>query len=1036
MLVAIAYSPDGRHLATGGDDKAIRLWDARTGVELRRFFGHEQMVLAVAFSPDGRQMLSGSVDNTARLWDVATGQELRRVRGHTLMVSTVAFSPDGRQVLTASYDKTAGLWDTATAKSLQTLRGHDKSVHCAVFSPDGKQVLTGSLDGTARLWDAATGQELRRFQGHTAPIRSVAFRADGQRVATGADDGTARQWELATARELHRFTAPAQLIPSVLVLPDGERAGTGSLGGSGRLWDIATGKELCQVAGQGSLISAVALSPDGRDVATGCLNGGAAVWELATGRPRCRLESRVGEVATVVFSPNGQHLLTGGKDGVARLWHAASGRQMQQFVGHQSPLLTVAFSRDGKRIATGSGGYQATDRTARVWEAATGKPLCVLQGHTDDVNAVALSADGTQVLTGSSDKTARLWDAVTGKEVRRFTEHTQRVYSVAFSPDGSRALTGSWDTTVRLWDLASGREVRRFETARSTPAVLPGQLVRGVAFSPDGRHVLTAGTEIKELTVRWFDAATAEHLRRCPANYEWPDLLSALTVSVAFSPDGRRFLTGTGDRTVRVWDAKSGMEMRCLQSHTAGVNAVAFAPEGRRMVSAGDDGMTRVWDVATGRELASLIGLRRGGEWMAVTPEGYFDGSLDARRMVMWKIGEALFPLEQYERRFHRPDLVTQALRGEPLDEQPPVPAGRTPPRARIQMEDVTPEFVRVKVTAAGGSQDAKIAAIRITVDGRDLPPDQARNIVRRAGDDGTVEFEARVEFFPGRQKALVAAMVTDDFGLQSDPAPLVADRPGQTAWAPVQLYVLAVGVSRHRDARYNLNFCHADAESLAVTLMQQKGRAFTDVQARVYTDEKATTAGIAAGLRWLEQSCTRADVAVVLFAGHGVLSPSGVYFVSHDGRVDDMPKTCVRWQDVVRRLKEIPAQQVLFLSDCCHAGAVSQQDADQDPLVISQDVLVEPLVRDAGVMVFASSRGNEEAEENLAWGHGAFTLAILDALRGDADTAPRDRRISISELENHVHRRVGDLTDERQHPCIPRLERFDIGLVLAHTQP
>jgi uncharacterized caspase-like protein len=235
------------------------------------------------------------------------------------------------------------------------------------------------------------------------------------------------------------------------------------------------------------------------------------------------------------------------------------------------------------------------------------------------------------------------------------------------------------------------------------------------------------------------------------------------------------------------------------------------------------------------------------------------------------------------------------------------------------------------------------------------------------------------------------------------------------------------VGVSRYESDEHNLNFCRADAEALASTFSSQKGRAFVDVQSRELTDERATTPNVQEGLRWLEQSCSPGDISVVLFSGHGVRAADGLYYFTHEGDPRALADTCLSWEEVAASLKRIRARQILFLSDCCHAGAFGERSA-------TQDELAEALVKDAGVMVFASSRGTEKSLEKAEWGHGAFTLAVLDALKGQADLI-EDGRITVGELQAYVANRVRKLTSDHQHPHIPRLENFDPELVIAYTE-
>ena len=189
-VTQVAYSPDGKQLATASGDKTARLWDAATGKELQRL-SHDNYVTAVSFSPDGKQLATASLDFTARLWDAATGKELQRL-SHDDNVQSVSFSPNGKQLAKASLDKTARLWDAATGKELQRL-SHDGGVTAVSFSPDGKQLATASWDNTARLWDAATGKELQRLS-HDGTVKAVSFSPDGKQLATASNDNTARLW--------------------------------------------------------------------------------------------------------------------------------------------------------------------------------------------------------------------------------------------------------------------------------------------------------------------------------------------------------------------------------------------------------------------------------------------------------------------------------------------------------------------------------------------------------------------------------------------------------------------------------------------------------------------------------------------------------------------------------------------------------------------------------------------------------------------------------------------------------------------------
>ncbi len=527
-----SFGPQARLVAAGSDELSI--WDVASG-QLRASWPQPCWVTAIAFPPTGTLIATGHDDGVVRVWDMATERLVHEFRGHELAISALAFSPVGTQLASAGEHKILYIWDVSTGERVGTLEGHTDRIPALAWHPDGQQLASAGWDTTARIWDISRCEPIILLNSHAGQVHTLAFNPDGSRLVCADSSNSIHVWDTARHRPVCVLRSHSSEIRCIAFSPNGQQLAFGGVERVIHLWDARNGSDEADEVDPLMSRTGLAVNPDGSRLISLAAGTGLRIWQTATAQTAVELEGNP-VLRAFAASPDGRWLAgsIAAEDGedvadkardTLRLWQADSGRRQAVFEGQQAPITAIAFAPDSSLLASGS--FHSCD--VWLWQAPSAEPFLLLNGAADccSVETLVFHPRAPLLAVGAIDHLA----------------------------------TGGDDGLVAIWHLPERRQI----------ASLRGG-ARGLAFSADGQRlaVATLGAKVLLYDVRdWQLAGEAVgHL----------DAVNCL----AYSPTAPLLATGSDDRTVRLWDAETGLPRGTRELDTQ-VKAIAFAPDGQHL---------------------------------------------------------------------------------------------------------------------------------------------------------------------------------------------------------------------------------------------------------------------------------------------------------------------------------------------------------------------------------------------------------------------------------------------------------------------
>ena len=1061
---ATAFSPNGKYIATGSLDNTIKVWNLKSGKEIRSFNAHSGKIKSLEFSVDGSKLLTSSVDNTSILFEVITGKILKtfKIKKETLVKTTFSF--DEKYILGADNRNKFYVWNLKNEKLVHVFeRAYGSELSKNYISSESNLALENHNYNDFKLTSIKTLND--SFNIDFDKSYELKFSPDNKYFVASSTKLFSKVFDNKTKKE--RFTLKEDnnvkcdgCNMKVAISNDSKYILTGTKKANLILWNASNGKKIKSFTNLKNRIEHLKISPNNKYVLISD-DYQIRVFDIKTGKETVFIKSALLNTFEPKFGPNDNFIAIPTELNTLSVYSTSTGKKIKTFKGYLNSekvdglrfdytkwtdkaimsylnLKTdIEISPNGKLLAIGK-----TDSLVQIIDVNTGKLIQRLKGHKRQIISLNFSSDSKQIVTGDGTGDIIVWDISSGKEIQKFEQHGDLIFDVNFNSDNTELVSSSWDGSVRIWNIEKSEETGYIKLDKTSGYatkfspndlyIVTGDLTKNIEFYESDskekfRNLIGHTKSISSfdfsnngeyiISGSWDGKVKIWHVLTGMLVQKFENHKAAVTSVIAHPSENIAF-SGSSDRTIKVFNTQTGKELTTLYGHNNSVTSLSISDDGSKLVSCSKDGVIKLWDLNNYKELYTYISINR-NEWLVKNNAGYFDGTSNALKLINYVSGMEAISVGSLFKKYYTPGLLSRIMSGEKFEETGQFFKNEieTVPNVELQFKNFQNKFISAINDSIYKYNKEQIEIIISATNAKNIKVYNNKKLVYNEPFKEDILFRGgkaddkmiTLNLVPGTNDLEV--VVENKNGTESDPKPLHFNYDVKAGLT--DLYILSIGINDYKNEKYDLNFAKNDAKSFTNTLKKGSKSIFNEIYEYNISDNDATKENVKSKMLEITKNIGPEDVFIFYYAGHGVMSLDEFYLVMNNvtnlyGDDEMLKQKAVSAHELLELSKEISAQKQLFVLDACQSGgaltALAQRGA-------AREKSLAQLARSSGTYFLTASQDAQFANEAGDLKHGLFTYAILEILTGKAGS--KEDKITVNQVKSYVEIRVPELSEK-----------------------